>query len=896
MAKIVTFTDDFATSDTGKWTFQAGVGAVDGQLVVPATTSFVGAYSAATWDLTSSSCTLEIVQAPRTGTAGTYFVLEASAGNDVRFIIETGTISARYKVANVETVQASAAFDLVAHRWWRISESAGTITWSTSRDGLTWTTFTTWAMAGAWSAAAVQVQISAGQDGGVTTPDLAADNLNLPPDTSRATTTLTGTTGTVVSTAAAATTISPSYPSLTLAAGETGAYYAVLHVRGAGRVVATPAGWSVVGSFASTNTSAEAAGVGPTRTWVFKRTSTSALAGSASFTISAQATSGVAQGWIRAYQASGTGLRFEELLAGWSDPATGTGAGSTAPNGSLTVAAGNLAAGDSLDICLGIADDDNTAASIGSITCTGATIGAAAATAARTTTANGNQMTTAGFVAAVSAGPNTGTALSVPVTQSPANQMHALVLRVRATVPATPAQVTGVTATGQPGGVHVSWTTAAGATSYTVRRDGMVLEPTQTITGLGYTDTSGTAGVSYGYTVAGVNTGGAGAESASASAAPQARPDVLSRWRSAVTGRAGAPAKWLGMGESLQEGQGASTEAQAWFAKALASLRTSYPTAGVAGGRNFLPARRRVYGPDSTWINGYTSSSGTLTMIDVDGYGTLGHKTISMAAGATMTFTVSGTAVDIVGIGGPGGPSFTYAVDGGSATSVSQNLGAYDAYVLTRVTFGARGSHTVLITASGAGVLIAGLIVYDQDETAGVHGYDSGWTAATIAQPFLVDLGAGGWPDTLNQLGPDLVTIELAGNDVGNGTALATFKTNARALLNILQGLTKVPSIIWVIPYMFAAGQLNAEKWADYREQILDLQRDDGFSWGTVDLFTLMPQVDSAEAVAAGIYINDFIHPNDTGHTVLAGHVVDALVPAAPAGVLRLPIRITQVP
>ena len=290
---------------------------------------------------------------------------------------------------------------------------------------------------------------------GSTSPTIEAD----PPITGAATRAAvdlaSSATGTVVSTAAAATTIAPDYPSLTVSAGQLACYYAYLHVRGAGRTVTTPAGWTLVGSYASTNTSAEGAGVGPTRTHVYRRTSTTALSGTQSFTISAQATSGVAQGYIRGYTAAGTDVAYEELLLGWSNPTTGTGGGSTAPDGALTVTAGQVAARDELHVHLGIADDDNTATSVGSITCTGATIGATSATATRTVTANGNDLATAGYAATVTAGTNTGTTLTVPVTQAPANQMHGVVLRVRATAAV-------VSRTGAATGTWVATGAAAG--------------------------------------------------------------------------------------------------------------------------------------------------------------------------------------------------------------------------------------------------------------------------------------------------------------------------------------------------------------------------------------------------------------------------------------------------
>ena len=58
-------------------------------------------------------------------------------------------------VGGSTTVLATPTYDPVAHRWLRFSESGGTVTWSTSPDGSTWTSRGTWApsfaVTGVWA-------------------------------------------------------------------------------------------------------------------------------------------------------------------------------------------------------------------------------------------------------------------------------------------------------------------------------------------------------------------------------------------------------------------------------------------------------------------------------------------------------------------------------------------------------------------------------------------------------------------------------------------------------------------------------------------------------------------------------------------------------------------------
>lgn len=83
-----------------------------------------------------------------------------------------------------------------------------------------------------------------------------------------------------------------------------------------------------------------------------------------------------------------------------------------------------------------------------------------------------------------------------------------------ATATALPVQVTGLTASAASiSQINLSWSVVSGATSYTVRRAGLVVA--SGVTGLTYLDTGLATGTSYSYTVAAVNAAGEGAQSAS---------------------------------------------------------------------------------------------------------------------------------------------------------------------------------------------------------------------------------------------------------------------------------------------------------------------------------------------------------------------------------------------
>lgn len=179
--KIDTFTDDFATADTTKWvSFPANTTVSSGQLRIVPDTGYSSLYSVNTYDLTGSSFKIELVQPPAVGlgTTAVFYYLADAAANDVRFVWEGDNLSARRKIGGTETTILSAAYSSTNHRWLRISESGGVVTFATSPDGSTWTTFTTWTASGV-TLSGVNIGIAGGYYGAETAPGTALlDNLN----------------------------------------------------------------------------------------------------------------------------------------------------------------------------------------------------------------------------------------------------------------------------------------------------------------------------------------------------------------------------------------------------------------------------------------------------------------------------------------------------------------------------------------------------------------------------------------------------------------------------------------------------------------------------------------------------------------------------------------------
>ncbi len=232
-----------------------------------------------------------------------------------------------------------------------------------------------------------------------------------------------------VTAATSPTSVTPSYPA-NLAEGDS--VYATVHSKPSTVLLTTPANWRQVSTVVAATSAAQGAGTGPTRITTFQRTvPAGGLTGTQAF--SWTGTMSVAQASMNAYRppAGSTNVVFEEVMAGWSVPTSGTTA-STTIGGS--VAGLTPAALDELLVTFGITDDDTTTITFSNATATGATLGARTASPALSATGNGNDMATASYQVPVTAGSSTANVV-VTATQNVANTMVGAILRVRATIP-----------------------------------------------------------------------------------------------------------------------------------------------------------------------------------------------------------------------------------------------------------------------------------------------------------------------------------------------------------------------------------------------------------------------------------------------------------------------------
>lgn len=355
---------------------------------------------------------------------------------------------------------------------------------------------------------------------------------------------------------------------------------------------------------------------------------------------------------------------------------------------------------------------------------------------------------------------------------------------------------------------------------------------------------------------------------------------ALAAWHAALADRANAPAKIVWLGDSITEGAQAAAYGQRWVDRALASLRSAYPTTGAAGGFNYLPAYVTPFmaqGQATTAINGGAQG------LDPS-WGLGGRNAVFQAAGRGVAYAITCTSFDLHYLRGLGA-EFDVSIDG----VVIDTIDASGPLGLERWNSGplTPGAHTVNVIKSGAaGTLIhPGLTVYLGDETKGIQGHEGGhygWTAGNVADAF----GPGYYAalTAAGGLAPALVTVAVGTNDYLYQTPAATFRANLATIVANIRSVAPNASIA-LIGYA-RRGDLAAQPigWQAYIDALYAVaDADTGGLNGrggvaVIDLSARLPDAAfTGAADALGLLDGDRVHYSTKGHALIGELVAGAL-------------------
>lgn len=331
------------------------------------------------------------------------------------------------------------------------------------------------------------------------------------------------------------------------------------------------------------------------------------------------------------------------------------------------------------------------------------------------------------------------------------------------------------------------------------------------------------------------------------------------------------------IGDSISEGQGATQADRRWIARLRDNLRTRHQTTGLSGGgRGFL-------GAASTGEFSFTWPA-TLAGSPTQG-STLGPKSQFVqlgASGQTITYSLTGDSADIMWTQVPFGGTFSWRVDGGSATNVSTNGGAVVDGMLTHISLGSSGAHTLVLAWVSGSSNIDGVIEYNGDYALGVQVHDAahyGWQTGNW-----VTATAGGTTSpakAIAQLSPAAIIITLGVNDQFSGVTPATFQSNLTTIIAQLRAVVSAPSpaiILNMLPPRINQSSYTYA-WSQYVNAAWNIASSDtagptGGSLVSVIDFTLGPTMMGADSdVHGGWASGDEVHPSDKGHSLIADTV-----------------------
>lgn len=179
--------DDFNDNslDAAKWSPWVGgtITEASSKLQIQSTTtsSYRGMDSKVKWSLTGSSIFVEVPHVLTGLTSSTtYMRIQLDDSNGMSISTDGTTLIAQKQVTGTYTQLGAAGYSAVAHRWWRIRESGGTVYFDYSADGLVWTSFAS--VATPFSLGALTSQLAIGTDVTNASTDTAIfDNFNIPP-------------------------------------------------------------------------------------------------------------------------------------------------------------------------------------------------------------------------------------------------------------------------------------------------------------------------------------------------------------------------------------------------------------------------------------------------------------------------------------------------------------------------------------------------------------------------------------------------------------------------------------------------------------------------------------------------------------------------------------------
>ena len=300
-------------------------------------------------------------------------------------------------------------------------------------------------------------------------------------------------------------------------------------------------------------------------------------------------------------------------------------------------------------------------------------------------------------------------------------------------------------------------------------------------------------------------------------------------WYNAVKNRASSSVDVVCLGDSIFEGYGLSNWVDSLPQQLATLLRSQLFVSGVTGARGFVgPQSDLVNHP--FWPQVYTGGT-----VSAAGYGpnlrhyamtATGHKVVhTVQAGGITRFDIHHLANN--------SSNMYYKIDGGSNVALPSTAGA-GILQPTVTSVNLPVTSTIEVGWTSGTPIFTGITEFHGDFASGIKVHQVGASGTTAAN-WLAYSGfpttAGAWDACLPLLNPDLIIINLGGNDarvaLGNQTA-AQFKTTLTSLIAAIRAKSMTCPIMVSMVYdpELPGGALN-QPWSNYVDAIKQLAAND---------------------------------------------------------------------
>lgn len=259
---------------------------------------------------------------------------------------------------------------------------------------------------------------------------------------------------------------------------------------------------------------------------------------------------------------------------------------------------------------------------------------------------------------------------------------------------------------------------------------------------------------------------------------------------------------------------------------------------------------------NGTWVDGTNTYGASLYYV----------TSTDIATPATKTLTGRATQLIIHYLRQPGGGSFTWAIDGGSETTINTSNASTVMGFVTISDLSATDIHTLVIkvTVAGTGVNIAGAD-FQANSATGIRVANLGHTGTT-AGDWIDVIDATLWENSLSAIAPNLVVIMLGVNDEATGVTPASYYASMDSLVKRVWAAMPAASVLLISPSAIA--DIYAYPMISYVDQLAILAASDKTAF--INNYTLLG--DYATADARGLYANT-TQLNASGANLIANHL-----------------------